>query len=238
MIHNVPVADYSILAQTARILLPASIGIAVIDPRVQTITASHLKMYSLAKMVPSRQREFVAGRTAAHAAMIEIGQTPQPIPMGNDRAPIWTKGLVGSISHTAEFCIALVGLQTQFAALGVDLEPNAPLDKDLIPEILTKNEADWLARQPLNDQPYLVRLIFSAKECAYKCQYPLTRQIFGFDGFDIQLDQTQNHFQARFTRRVGSFVENHILTGRFDITQNLILTTMAIHADGTSRIKE
>ncbi|MBV1862928.1 MAG: 4'-phosphopantetheinyl transferase superfamily protein [Rhodobacteraceae bacterium] len=233
MIHSTPTSSAAFLADAARQLLPKSVGVATTDPRFQTGEVLPAEAIAMAAMAPKRRREFTAGRLAARGAMAEVGHFGHPVPMDADRTPIWPQGLVGSISHTTSSAIALAADDRNFSSLAVDLEPDAPLDPTLFEEILTAREIRFLRACPAEKRGRLARLIFSAKECAYKCQYPLTRKLFGFDGFEIRLDQDKEIFDARFTQPVGNFAKDHILGGRYFIGNGLILTTMALAATGT-----
>src|SRR5690606_967724 len=44
---------------------------------------------AISHAVPRRQREFAAGRTAARAAMSQLGWPPSAVPSAPDRSPIW-----------------------------------------------------------------------------------------------------------------------------------------------------
>ncbi|MFD1807677.1 4'-phosphopantetheinyl transferase [Gemmobacter lanyuensis] len=121
-----------------------------------------------------RQSEFRAGRHAARAALAELGLPDRPIPAGADRAPIWPLGLIGSISHSDRLCLAAVG---RGRGIGVDLEPAEPLEPQIHRMILSPEDrgSEGAVISGLE-----TRLIFSAKEAAYKAQYPLSRQLFDF----------------------------------------------------------
>ncbi|WP_352542194.1 hypothetical protein [Mesorhizobium sp. M0018] len=54
---------------------------------------------SLCTALPLRGAEFLAGRAMADAALQALGQLTTEIPIGPDRAPVWPKGSVGSITH-------------------------------------------------------------------------------------------------------------------------------------------
>ena len=55
---------------------------------------------------PKRQREFLAGRHCAAHALRTAG-LPETVGL-QDRAPIWPKGAVGSISHSDARVVAVV----------------------------------------------------------------------------------------------------------------------------------
>jgi 4'-phosphopantetheinyl transferase EntD len=70
----------------------------------------------------------------------------------------------------------------------VDVEPDLPLEETLWDSVLTPDELAWLSARPAGERGRLARLIFSAKECAYKLQYPLTRTLYGFMDMRVEMD--------------------------------------------------
>jgi len=185
-----------------------------------------------ANAVAKRRNEFAAGRAAAHLAMEDLGIPPTPILIGEKRAPIWPEGLVGSISHTKSCAMAAVAKLGDVRALGVDVEEDRPLSDDLVPEICSDREQAWLRLQ--NNPGQLAKVIFSAKEAAYKCQYTLSQRYFGFDGMELSLElsngQTQGSFQARFTADQPPFYSNDRIFGRFAIGTGVIVSTAELRA--------
>ena len=184
---------------------------------------------ALAGAVERRRREFQAGRACARQAMRGLGIAPMAVPVGADRAPIWPAGVIGSISHNETRCAAALALTSdRFRAIGLDIEAAAPLDDAFTEEICTRREAAWLSRRPRVDRGLLLKAIFSAKECTYKCQYPLTGQIFDFTTIDIDLDIAAGWFEATFAQDVSPFRSGDRLRGRVRLAQGHIVTAMII----------
>lgn len=216
------------LAKAARNILPSTVAVSETNPRV-TYTGLHPKeRAAMANMIATRSREYSAGRMAASDALAQLHVFGQPVIQGQDRAPIWPAGIVGSIAHTSTHCLAVAAQACDIESIGIDIEPNCDLNLDLTHEICTFKELEWLDQQPLLQRGKLARLIFSAKECAYKCQYPLTHEIFGFDTLHIQIDQATSSFIATFDRSVTMFNEGHQLSGRFYTDHDTILTTLYV----------
>ncbi|MEX1236317.1 MAG: 4'-phosphopantetheinyl transferase superfamily protein [Roseovarius sp.] len=209
-------------------LFADEVEIVLVDPRTPQPAHWAEEAGSIMRAVPARVQEFAAGRAAARAAMVALGRAPAAVPAGPDRAPIWPEGLVGSISHCAHLCIAALAPRVQIRAIGVDLEEAAPLDCNLIPEVCTVAERAWLACQPENARGILARLIFSAKECTYKCQYPLTETLFDFDTLEITPDLDTGQFEATFARPVGEFAAGARLSGRFTMEDDVIACGMTL----------
>jgi len=168
-----------------RNMLGPDAGIGVTDPTVPSdLWPEEAK--AMSRAIPKRRTEFSAGRQAARIAMAELELPPVAIPQGTDRAPIWPKGISGSISHCAQCCIAVVAQTSHYSTLGVDVETTDPLDNDLIPVVCTPAEQVWLQDAP--DFGLAAKMIFSAKEAVYKAQYPLTGKVIGFDAVSLIFD--------------------------------------------------
>jgi len=211
-------------------LFPEGIAVAFSDPRSEAPALWATEAAAVARAAPRRRVEFAAGRAAARAAMVRLGLPPAPVPAGPDRAPVWPRGLTGSLTHNQTLCIAAVARSDAFRAIGVDVEEDAPLPEDLIATICTLAERAWLACQPSQTRGHLARLIFSAKECAYKCQYSVTGQIFDFDTLEITPDLDTGQFEATFVRSIGPFAAGTCLSGRSWRGQGVIATGMALAA--------
>ena len=221
-----PVNDQLRLDAAARALLPEGFGVSVLDPRAFYTGLAPGEEAALAGAVPGRAREFTAGRVAARRAMRAIGLGDHPVPAGVDRAPIWPEGVVGSISHCAEHCVAAVASTGAWASVGLDIEPDAPLDEALWESVLRPEEIAWLVGRPTERRGRFARLIFSAKEAAYKCQYPLTRTLLDFDELAITVEP--GAFLATFQRPVAPFAAGAILAGRWTAAEGALLTAITL----------
>ena len=181
------------------------VGIAPVDG----VSMKPEEEAAIARAVPARRAEFSAGRAAARMA---LGRDVA-VPMGEDRAPQWPAGVAGSISHAGGWAVAVVGT----GLIGIDLEPDEDLPEEVRDTVLLPGERGISGR--------VARLIFSAKECAYKAQYPLTRDLFGFEVFAVTLGN--GTFRAEFQRDVGRFRGGQALAGRFAAGGGFILTGIA-----------
>jgi 4'-phosphopantetheinyl transferase EntD len=134
----------------------------------------------LGRAVVKRAQEFAAGRVCARRALAEFGIFDFPIRVAGDRQPIWPDHMVGSITHTAGFCAAVVAERRCIGAVGLDSEVVGDVNCEIWPSICVPNETVWLASLPASQRAAAVTLIFSAKEAFYKCQYPVVRESLDF----------------------------------------------------------
>lgn len=208
-------------------LFDAEVRLAAGDPRTAWPDVLPQEAAARATMAPARRREFSAGRTLAREAMQALGLPPLPVPMGDDRAPIWPDGLVGSLSHCADLCaVALARTDGGILALGLDIEPAEPLPADIADAVLAPEERETL---PSGAAPgVLARAVFSAKECAYKAQYPLSRTLLDFSALRIALHPAEGRFTARFTIDAPPFRSGDGLDGRIALTPHHIFTAITL----------
>ena len=191
-------AGAAAFATALRAVLPPGVTLGQADPaRAHALLPGE----ALPRALPARLAEFSAGRAAARMA---LGRPDQALPMGPDRAPVWPADSVGSITHCAGLCLAIAGRAADFQGLGLDGEPDLPLDPTLWDTVLRPDEQapDGLAAMAH----------FVAKEAAYKAQYPLSRHLFGFQ--TLRLTFAGDHFRASFAQAVPPFAKGHILQGR------------------------
>ncbi|CUH51124.1 4'-phosphopantetheinyl transferase family protein [Shimia marina] len=210
--------------------LPEGVVVAVADPTTKDALLWPQEVAAVAKAVPKRRLEFAAGRLAARQAIAELGWGAQPLPAQADRTPLWPEGLAGSISHDASSCLAVVGPLEVVHALGVDVEPNAPLPEDLIPEICRPDELAWLSERPAPKRGLLARQIFCAKEVVFKAQFPLTGALFGFDILQITFHPHGGRFSARFTEPVQAIPAGTEIHGHCQTTTAHVVATVALGA--------
>ena len=186
--------------------------------------------------VEKRRREFVAGRTCARRAMAALGEDPAPILQGEDRAPIWPKGLVGCITHTDTRCaVAIARVADGFRSLGLDIEPAVPLRTELLRIICLPEERAYLDDLSVEERGLLGKVIFSAKECAYKCQYPLSRAFLDFHAMRVYPDLAGGGFVAVFQRDASPFASGDALQGQLVVDQGYIMTAITL-TNTTARV--
>ncbi|CUJ13163.1 4'-phosphopantetheinyl transferase family protein [Cognatishimia activa] len=202
----------SMLEMAVRSIVPAGAAVAVTSPRSESEPLWPAEEQAIANARPARQREFTAGRTAARRALLALGRAPSAIPMGEDRAPIWPRAVVGSISHDLMACVAVVGERDRFKALGVDIEPNLPLEADLFSEICRPEELAWLRQLPFENRGVVARRFFCAKEAIYKCQYAISQEVFDFHALSVIFDK-QGRFDARLMKDVECFAKGTMFSG-------------------------
>jgi 4'-phosphopantetheinyl transferase EntD len=179
-----------------------------------------------------RYAEFSTGRACARAALARLGLPPVPVPRGPRGEPRWPRGVTGSITHCPGYLACAVARSAQVPALGIDAEPDGPLPAGLLAAVATAAERAWLAdRMAAAPQVCWDRLLFSAKESAYKAWFPLTGATPGFA--DVMVSEPAG---GRFTVHLvapgpaGAWRRAPVLEGGWLAGRGLIITAVTAPA--------
>ncbi|HEY4181390.1 MAG TPA: 4'-phosphopantetheinyl transferase superfamily protein [Kofleriaceae bacterium] len=185
---------------------------------------------AVANAVERRRVEFARGRSCARRALVELGVEPVAILMGDDRAPIWPPGVVGTISHCAKYACAAVGHASTYAGIGIDAEILQPLEAGVAKLVVSVDEARALAALP-GDVPWPC-VAFSAKEAFYKAQYPWTHTFLDFDDVAVAIDPA-----GSFTITVlkAGLAIPRTLPGRFVFDGERVLCAVVLTSEAAAR---
>jgi 4'-phosphopantetheinyl transferase EntD len=179
----------------------------------------------VARAVEKRRRAFASGRGCARRALFELGVPVRPLLPDRRGAPSWPAGVVGSITHCDGYTAAAVALQSEIAAIGIDAEPNRSLPELVLRRITGEPEQRQL-RELAASYPAIAwdRLLFSAKEAAYKAWYAL--QGYDLSNTTIVFDGVSGEFTAR--PRIKTEAANTMLplSGRWLTYRGLLVTAI------------
>ena len=180
-----------------------------------------------------RQLHFRAGRFCAREALRRLGSRPPSIgpARGDDGAPVWPAGVVGSITHTDGFAAAAVAAAGDVSAVGIDTERVMSQERarSVVSAVAWPSELAHLQRIGCDRQEALT-MVFSAKEAVFKCLYPSIGRRFGFHDIRIVgVDAWARTFQARVVRTLGDrFAAGTVLEGRFAIDGAFVHTGIVL----------
>jgi 4'-phosphopantetheinyl transferase EntD len=189
------------------------------------------------RAVDKRVRDFRAGRQCARRALERLGQPLAPLLADPDRAPRWPTGVVGSISHCAGLAAAAVAKADSQQAIGIDVEPDSPIDRKLWSAITREAELAWLDRLAPSRAGHVAKLLFSCKETFFKLQFPITRQMLGFEAVELQLGDMLLEPFGVFALTIlqdlpSPFSRGERLVGRFTCVDGFVRTAMQLPASG------
>lgn len=209
-------------------LLPAPIVVEHVDPADLRDPEAELleqERAGIARAVEKRRREFAAGRILARRALVALGHPPSAIVNGEDRAPQWPAGIVGSITHTKGYCAVAMARSSEVRSVAIDAERDDALSDGALEMICGEAERAWLATQPVVDRGWLSKLVFSAKECVYKLQHPLTKLFLDFDAVTVRVDLGRETWSAEFlVPAQPAFAVGDRIEGRWRHADGLVAT--------------
>ena len=181
------------------------------------------------KAVLKRKQEFIVGRLCTRKALSEIGIEGFPLLMGKDRAPIWPSGVVGSIAHTAGYCGVAIAQKIDIESVGLDVECVEQVNRDTWKHFCNQQELSQINSLAINEQQKNAALVFSAKECLYKCQYPISKKWVSFHDVTISINLNKHEFEGRFLVDVGSYFKKETrLKGKYLFSNGYIFTGMVL----------
>lgn len=178
-------------------LFPEGVVVECGDPERIEGELHPLERGLVGRAIEKRAREIVAGRALARRAFERLGIRDAPLLRGEDRAPIWPAGIVGSLSHTRGLCAVVAARAGELRGLGIDLEGGRELPERLLSLVCTPGELEEIGSLASGERARRGRLVFSAKESVYKCQYPLARRWLGFRDVALEIDPSAERFRAR-----------------------------------------
>ncbi|MEE2031034.1 4'-phosphopantetheinyl transferase Npt [Rhodococcus chondri] len=188
----------------------------------------------IARAVEKRRREFVGARHCAREAMRRLGVDPAPVLKGERGAPVWPRGVVGSLTHCDGYRGAVLGYALQVRSLGIDAEPHDRLPDGVLDAVSLEPERDWLAGTA-GAGVHWDRLLFCAKEATYKAWFPLTHRWLGFEDAHItferdSFDAVSGSFHSRLLVP-GDTLDGPPLAGfdgRWLVADGLVLTAITV----------
>ena len=214
-------------------LLPP--GVAVAETRDDLLDAPLFPEEEavVARAVEKRRREFASGRACARVALARLGVAPQAIPSGPKGAPQWPADIAGSITHCEGFRACAVARRTEFAAIGIDAEVDAPLPDGLLVDIALPEERGRLeALARAAPAVHWDRLLFSVKESVYKAWFPLAGRWLGFEDASVTIDREAQTFSARLLVPGPALGERALsgFSGRWLVRDGFLLAAIALAA--------
>ena len=172
-----------------------------------------------------RNQEFLLGRLAIRDALGSLGNVSAWIERDPlTKAPVWPKGITGSLSHSSGLALAVVSDSPPILGLGVDIEKaNRTIDPRIERHICTHDESEDL--HSLHSENFAIRLLltFSAKESLYKCFYgKIPRNFLRFKNVSLKWESNTWTADWKFSYKNRYLMEKTI--GHWGMDQNWLWT--------------
>ncbi|MBS7691762.1 4'-phosphopantetheinyl transferase superfamily protein [Pseudomonas lalucatii] len=183
--------------------------------------------------VAKRQAEYLAGRLCARAALRRLTGVARVPAVGEDRAPQWPAGVVGSITHGNGWAAALVAQRSAWRGLGLDIERPLPVARAerLAAEILSADELRRLQPLSAEQRAWRISLTFSLKESLFKALYPLVLRRFYFQDAELLSCTADGHARLRLLSDLAAdWPAGSELQGQFAECEGQLLSLVGIRA--------
>ena len=165
---------------------------------------------AFARSVVSVRRASGAVRIVARELLGRLGLPPVPLPRSSEGPPTWPAGVTGSLAHDRRVAVAAVAFHRDMAAVGVDVEPAEDLPPELIDMVATPAERNMIA-----DVRFGGRLLFVAKEAAYKAVYLLDRTFLMHHAVEVDFSGRTANVRNGRTVDLRFCVSTHLLALAF-----------------------
>lgn len=218
-------------------ILPEGVAAAELVAYPQDLQPHPGEAHLIERAVEKRRRDFIGARHCARQALTQLGEEPVAIGKGGTGEPLFPRGIVGSLTHTAGYQGAVLGHRLRFRSIGIDAEPHEALPNEGVLEATSlPEEREWLAAVLPETGLHLDKLLFCAKEATYKTWFPLTGRWLGFEEAHITFTiDEESGASGAGTFHSRLLVPGHVtdggaplasFDGRWVITDGIILTAI------------
>ncbi|MFJ9370484.1 4'-phosphopantetheinyl transferase Npt [Nocardia sp. NPDC101769] len=218
-------------------IFPAGIATAELHECPDDLKPHPAEEHLITRSVDKRRREFIGARHCARQALQQLGEPPVAIGKGERGAPVWPRGIVGSLTHCEGYQAAALAHQLRFRSVAIDAEPHEALPEGVGGTVALPPEQEWL--HSVTSELHLDRLLFCAKETTYKAWFPLTKRWLGFEDahitFTVDEDSGSDGAGTFHSRLLvpGPVIDGgsplSSFDGRWKISSGLILTAITFN---------
>jgi 4'-phosphopantetheinyl transferase EntD len=218
--------DSEELCDTLREMLSPGVCVAAGAAVATPLTAREHSSLGFADA--ERVREFANGRAYAKRALAILGMPNVDLPIGPNRAPVWPKGVVGSITHVRDgrcgtYAAAAVARADAVVAVGIDFEMENSIHPHVWRHVLTKPELERILSLPVEARRTEAQYIWCAKEATAK----IVQQPLDPTEVEVERDPTSGDFKVNVADNNRFFLRSRLL-GRTARLDRLLIATAVL----------
>lgn len=139
------------------------------------------------KVSSVREQELIVGRYCAGIALRKFDIIGCEVGQNFDGSPVWPSGMIGSITHSKGWVLAVVARSEDFQSIGIDLEKMNRLKVTSIQRIVHDLEVE-----SVGDDSRRATILFALKEAFYKTQSPIFKGQLNFRDLALSVDFENN----------------------------------------------
>lgn len=178
-----------------------------------------------------RQNEFITGRICARRALKNLEIYNYPVLFNEYRLPVFPSIVVGSIAHTSNYCAVVLGLNTKYSSIGIDIEHISKMKGDYFNTFCTIEELLLLKGYSEQEQMEKATILFSAKEAFYKLQFQITLKMLFFKDVYCSILDNNTFSITLFKQLHKQFYCNSIFTGSYCISNGMVFTALHLKVE-------
>lgn len=183
------------------------------ERHLHEVEATHVE-----RAVAKRRHEYASGRRLLR----ELLASDAAIPTAADRKPVLPAGTVGSLAHDSQFVVAAVAAAGAYRSLGIDVEPDTPLDASMTAMIVR------------DDETLDAHLAFTLKEAVYKAWSAAGGPML--EHHDVRITAATAEADSEPAPFQGEIIAaESVLSGRFTRAGGRWLALVTVPHDGDDR---
>lgn len=156
------------------LVVPEGVLAAVSEVTATRDTSALTEADGIGSVTTLRKNQFVTSRHLAKRLLSKFGCEDSQIGRTEDGAPVWPRGMCGSISYKELWCAVAVAKSPQYSSIGIDIERMEDIPCIAWDDIVSSKELQCISHTTGLPKPQIVNLAFTVKEAYFKAQYPIT----------------------------------------------------------------
>lgn len=228
MTTKLPSTETSSLAEAIRGHLPNVVAFSGARPRKSDISTTFPDdQPDSGAMSPKRQLEFRLGRLHARQALLQLGITQSPLPIGASGAPIWPEKISGSISHCDIFVGSMASKNSDLKYIGFDVEPAIRLDR-LTGEIISSCYEISIGSKSIGKFcDFTMITLFSIKESIYKAFSKESEYSLNFLDVSVEIRENGKFYGHAASRAAQKTLGNRPISGGYGFAEGAVYSFVA-----------
>lgn len=156
---------------------------------------------SLQRASARRRLEFAAGRACARAICSVLGRYDADLGISASGAPVWPRGLVGTITHSRKMALAAGASARDYENIGIDTEIVGHIEDGILDLLFSRREIEFLESLRSPQREMVKTALFCSKEAFFKAKTAMQKLFNSPIEIEIEIDVDISN--GTFCSRVG-----------------------------------
>ncbi|RUT24826.1 hypothetical protein C0V97_13920 [Asaia sp. W19] len=112
-------------------------------------------------------------------------------------APVWPRGLVGTITHSRKMALAAGASARDYENIGIDTEIVGHIEDGILDLLFSKREIEFVESLPYPEQEKVKTALFCSKEAFFKAKTAMQKSFNSPNEIEIDVDISTKTFRSR-----------------------------------------